>query len=99
MSNEHLTEIRKAKKRFYEIQADLLSSKTHNFDNNLKAFAEFCETNPIMKKITEPLKNNEHTDIKKWWEDFQKTGGSFIGSKRYSLPTDPKEAASVLYKF
>jgi predicted nucleotide-binding protein len=99
MSNDYATEIRKAKKRFYEVQSDLLSSKHHNFGNNLKTFVEFCDANPIMKKITEPLKNNSHIDINKWWEDFQKTGSSFVGSKRYYLPTDPKEAASLLYKF
>ena len=52
-----------------------------------------------MKRITEPLKTNPNTDIKEWWENYLKTGGSFIGSKRYTLPSDPNDETSLLYKF
>jgi predicted nucleotide-binding protein len=99
MSKENLTQIRLVKRRFYDLQMDLLQSKHFNFDNNLKIFVEFCETNPVMKQIIEPLKNNPNTDIKEWWKNLLETGGSFIGSKRYTLPSDPNDETSLLYKF
>lgn len=99
MSGVNITDIRKAKKRFYDLQSDLLTSKQYNFENNLKLFVQFCETDEIMKKVTEPLKNNRQANVKKWWEDLRKTGGSFVGSKRYVMPSDPEEAASLLYQF
>jgi len=99
MGEERIKQIRLAKKRFYEVQSDLISSKSHNFENNLKIFVDFCESNPIMKQITEPLKNDQSTDLKKWWDDIQKTGGSMVGSKRYFLPSDLEKQASLLHKF
>jgi predicted nucleotide-binding protein len=99
MINNELTEIRKIKKRFYEIRTDLIQSKDFNFTHNLNVFVDFCETNPLLTKITEPLKNNSNTDLDKWWSDIQKTGGSFIGSKRYKLPLNPDEETALLYKF
>jgi predicted nucleotide-binding protein len=97
--SEELTIIRKAKKSFYNLQSDLLNSKDHNFGNHLKAFIDFCENDPVLKQVTLELKNKDKTDIKQWWDAFGKSGGSMVGSKRYSLPTDPEQAASLLYKF
>lgn len=99
MSSNKLTEIRQAKRRFYDLQSDLLQSKEYNFNVNLSAFVDFCQTNPVMVEITEALKSNPNTDIDIWWDAYLKTGGSFIGSKRYTLPSNPDDQASLLYKF
>lgn len=78
---------------------DLVQSKDFNFASNLEAFVNFCETDPVMMKITKPLKNDATVDVDKWWAEIEKTGGSSIGSKRYKLPLNEVELATLLYKF
>lgn len=92
MSDNPLKEIRLTKKRFYDIQYDLLNSKYHNFGNHLNQFIEFCELNPIMQIFTAPLKNDESIDIDEWWNNISRKEG-------YKLPSDPDQQASLLYKF
>jgi predicted nucleotide-binding protein len=94
-----LVQLRTAKRRFYDIQSDVMNSKFHNFVNNLNAFVEFCETEPVMKEITKPLGENKTVNIKEWYDGIFKTGGSMVGSKRYVLPTNPFQQASILYQF
>lgn len=94
-----LEQVRTVKRRFYNIQSDVMSSKFHNINNNLNAFVEFCEKEPVMIGITKPLKENPATKITEWYEDIFKTGGSMVGSKRYALSTDPYQQASILYQF
>lgn len=53
---------------------------------------EFCESNPIMRKITEPLKNDKSIDIDEWWNNISRRNG-------YELPPDPDQQASLLYRF
>jgi predicted nucleotide-binding protein len=94
-----LMQIRTSKQRFYDIQSDMMRSKYHNIGNNLNAFVEFGEKDAVMSEITQPLKENKNVDVKKWYDDIFKTGGSFVGSKRYVLPSDPYQEASILYQF
>lgn len=94
-----LTQIRTVKQRFYDLQSDIMRSKYHNIGNNLNAFVEFCEKDSVMLEITRPLKENDDVNVKKWYDDIFKTGGSFVGSKRYVLPLDPYQEASILYQF
>jgi len=54
-----------------------------------------------MRIISAQLKTNENVDINQWYSDFsdfQKTGGSFIGSKEYLLPTNEEDRISLLYQ-
>jgi len=99
MSTNRLRDIRLAKRRFFDLQSDLRNSRFHNFKNHLNAYVEFCETNPVMKEITGPLKENSTIDLQNWWEDIFKTGGSMVGSKQYVLPTDVEIQGSLLYRF
>jgi hypothetical protein len=88
-----------AKRDFATYARDLLYSKFHNFDNNLKIFLHFCETNEVAKNITGPLKVNPNVDLKDWWTKFKATGGSFVGSKHYTLPLDETDRTALLYQF
>jgi HEPN domain-containing protein len=99
MSEDRLNQIYSARKRLQDLDSDFLLSRAHNFRNNLKAFVYFCETDPIMKELTSPLKNDQSVDLKKWWDDIFKNGSSMMGGKRYDLPASPDKQASLLYQF
>lgn len=86
-------------RRFSDYSDDLLNSDSKTFPNNLNIFIDFCENNEIMHIISAQLKSNKNVDIGKWYSDFQKTGGSFIGTKKYVLPTKEEDRISLLYQF
>jgi len=95
----NIGQLRVVKRRFYDIQSDLMGSKFHDLENNLNAFVEFCEKDPVISEITKPLRENKAVNVQAWYDEIFKTGGSMVGSKRYKLPTDTFQQASILYQF
>ena len=91
--------IERSFRRFSDYSDDLLNLDSKTFPNNLNIFIDFCENDEIMHIISAQLKSNKNVDIGKWYSDFQKTGGSFIGTKKYVLPTKEKDRISLLYHF
>lgn len=57
-----------------------------------------CETDPVMKVVTEPLKHDPRVDAKKWWDAAVVSGRSMVGSGQYILPTDDGERTALLYQ-
>lgn len=98
-SEDNLTRIRLTLRKFYDYANDLMRSRHHNFNDNLRIFVEFCEKGEFMKDITSELKSNPNVDLDKWWKDFQSTGGSMVGSKRYALPINDEDRTALLYQF
>lgn len=90
--------IERSFRRFRDHSEDLLNSDYNSFSNNLNIFIDFCENDEIMRIISAQLKTNENVDINHWYSDFQNTGGSFIGSKKYLLPTNEEDRISLLYQ-
>lgn len=91
--------IERSFRRFSDYSDDLLNLDSKTFPNNLNIFIDFCENDEIMHIISAQLKSNKNVDIGKWYSDFQKTGGSFIGTKKYVLPTKEEDRISLLYQF
>ncbi len=99
MCGKEMEKIDLALRDFRAYSEDLISSRNHNFRNNLKIFVDFCETNEVMKKIVKPLKNNTRININDWWYNLSKTGGSFVGSKHYEVPSNDEDRAALFYQF
>jgi len=92
MSEDRLNQIHSARRKLSDFELDFLTSRAHNFRNNLKAFVYFCETDPIMNEFTPSLKNDQSVDVEKWWDGIFK-------NRRYELPAIPDKQASLLYQF
>lgn len=90
--------IERAFRRFRDYSETLVNSNSKTFSNNLNIFINFCENDEIMHIISTQLKSKKNVEINRWYKDFQKTGGSFIGSKKYVLPTNEEDRISLLYK-
>lgn len=90
--------IKRSFRRFRDYSGDLLNSDSKTFSNNLNIFIEFCENDEIMRIISAQLKLDGNVDINRWYSDFQKSGGSVIGSKKYVLPTNEEDRISILYQ-
>lgn len=90
-----------AVRKFQDRANDVLRSDHRNFGNNFEVFLAHCENDPVMSTITGPLKTStrQETDVAIWHEAFTRTGGSMIGSKRYTVPADDELMLSLFYKF
>lgn len=92
-------EVRRAIRRFQDLANDVLRSNGQTFDDNFSMFLHYCETDDVLRGITGQLKANTRVSLVAWYQDFQASGGSFIGSKRYSLPRDEEDRLALLYQF
>ena len=90
--------IERSFRRYKDYSADLLNSSSKTFLNNLNIFINFCGNDEIMRIVSAQLKSNKNVDTNRWYSDFQKTGGSLIGSKEYVLPTNEEDRISLLYQ-
>jgi len=96
---EELSKIEESLRRFSGYSNALLGSDYTSFGPNLNILIDFCGKNEIIGPIVSSLKLNRNVDIDQWYKDFLGTVGSFVGSGRYSLPTDLDDRLSLLYQF
>lgn len=85
-------------RKFKDYASDVLNSNFHTFDTRFDIFLNHCEVDPIIKIITSPLKEMD-VGFQQWFDEGQKTGGSFVGSKKFQLPVDEKMRDALLYQF
>lgn len=58
----------------------------------------FIETNPAAKEALDEIRSENPVDFEDWYEKFQATDGSSVGSKRYEIPKSLDEQASLFYE-
>ena len=85
-------------RKFSDYASDLLSSDMNTFDTRFKIFLHHCETDEILKIITNQLKDID-VHIDEWWEKGNQTAGSMVGSARFDLPMGETERDALLYQF
>ncbi|MCK4795872.1 MAG: hypothetical protein KAT05_00750 [Spirochaetes bacterium] len=99
-----MSEILKRKKieisfrKFVDYSNDVLKSDYNTFSTRLKILIHHCENDPVMKIITNQLKNID-VDFDGWMANSMESGGSMAGSKEFNLPVDETERDALLYQF
>jgi len=83
-------------RKFNDYSSDFEVSDHNSFDTHLKILLDHCENDPIMKVITEPLKNEKVYG--KWKDEFIQGMGSMVGSSKLNFPIDEYERDSYLYQ-
>lgn len=58
----------------------------------------FIETNPAAKEALDEIRSENPVDFEDWYEKFQATDGSSVGSKRYEIPKSLDGQASLFYE-
>ena len=84
-------------RKFSDYASDVIQSDFHTFPTRFKIFLHLCETDPVLRIITTQLKATD-VNFQKWWEDSQKTGGSFVGSKQFDLPVEENLRDALMYQ-
>lgn len=85
-------------RKFSDYASDLLSSDINTFDTRFKIFLHHCETDEILKIITNQLKDID-VNIDEWWEKGNQTAGGMVGNARFDLPLDETKRDALLYQF
>lgn len=83
--------------KFGDYSRDVLSANFHTFPARFDILMHHCETDEIMRVICLQLREYD-AHFQEWWESSMKTGGSMIGSKKFSLPLDETERDALLYQ-
>lgn len=90
------TQVEISFRKFSDNADDLAHSDRNTFDTHLEAFLHHCENDPVMKHITNGLKNPDTYNT--WSQKYIQGGGSMAGSARLNLPVDENEKDSFLYQ-
>lgn len=88
----------KSYKRFRDYSQTVSASSHVDFLTNLKIFINFVKKDEVLRPIIETIQKNTKIKGDIWYEKQSKTGGSFIGSARFELPSDEEERLSLLYQ-
>jgi hypothetical protein len=92
-------DVQTAVRRFSNYADDVLAANYRTFHQYLGIFMEFCENDPVVSVVTSQLKANNKVHFVKWLDDFERTGGSFVGSKHFVLPPDDEDRLALVYQF
>lgn len=83
--------------RFVDYADDVLVSDYNTFETRLEIFLHHAETDPVMMQITNQLKSI-NVNLENWYNNTIYSGGSMVGSARFSLPVDETERDALLYQ-
>lgn len=83
--------VQETKRMLEEKAEDLESSDGHTIENAVNSFLAFCESDVIMRSITQALTQNTNVNVTKWHDDFSK-------SRSFILPTNDDDKAALLYQ-
>lgn len=78
-------EITSSLRTFRTLRDDALHEDTDAFDHHLERFAEFCHTNPLIRRVLAPLEEKYPVDFDAWWTKANERWG------KLTFPSDPGE--------
>ena len=91
-------DVRRAFRKFSDMGSDVTRAQFQTWEAHLKNLLDFCETDPIMDIITDPLRHNPNINIEQWHKDFQTTVGSMVGSGQYEIPKNDDDRTALFYQ-
>lgn len=101
-------EVERAFRRFNECVDDLFASVWQTWQDNFNQLMTHCETNPVMRVVTGPLRDNSSVDGRAWHRDVVDDRDPYnkqtkprrqIGAGHHPLPTDLDQQVAILYQF
>ncbi len=84
-------EVERAFRKFNDLVSDLMGAVFQTWPDCFRRLISHCEQHPVMRTITEPLRQNKNVDASKWYDDCLTLG--------YGLPTDDDDCTALLYQF
>jgi hypothetical protein len=91
-------QIQRSIQKFSDYGEDLLRSDYNTFDDRLKVFIKFCETDPVFSQIHRQILSVKRLNFDEWLEQGTKSVGSMVGSGQLDLPTDEEQRIATIYE-
>src|SRR5688572_19743793 len=91
-------EVHRSFRKFRDIASDLIRARYQTWSANLRRLIDHCETDRVMRVVTDPLRNNPNVDVDRWYQDFLESSGGMVGSEKFRLPADDDEQTSLFYQ-
>ncbi len=91
-------EVEHAFRKFRDLVDHLMAATFHTWDDDFIRLFTYCETDPVMQVVTEPLRTDPRIDADKWWTDAVKSVRGAPGSGQYTLPADADRRTALLYQ-
>lgn len=91
-------DVERSFRKYRDIVNDLFSAKFQQWGDMFTHLIAHCETDPVMRFVTEPLKHDPRVNAKEWWDQAVASASGMVGSGKYTLPTDDDERTALLYQ-
>lgn len=91
-------QIQRSVRRFRDYANDLLRSDYNTFDEALRVFVHFCESDPVFSDIHAQLSSVPKVDFDRWYAERTGTVRSMVGSGSLSFPTDTEQKMALMYE-
>lgn len=75
---------------------DLLHEEDTAFEHHLQRFVEFCQRDPLVASVLDPLQENTKVDVAAWWNEVISEQNQ--RGPKLSFPTDPNEELILRYQ-
>lgn len=93
-----ISEIQSARQELAQRWSDVSNAPYQAWGGLVDGLIHFLENDPAASEALSQIRSDNPVDFDKWYSDFQSTGGSFVGSKRYEIPATLNEQASLFYE-
>lgn len=91
-------EIRNSRQELSQRWSDISKAPYQAWGGLVEGLVHFLENDAVASEALAQIKSDNPVDFEKWYSDFQSTGGSFVGSKRYDIPKSLEEKANLFYE-
>jgi hypothetical protein len=76
MPNLSQEDITSSLRKFKSRRDSLLHEDVSTFDHHLTRFLQFCDEDPLITRVLEPIEEQSDVDIEAWWDEYTQSGGN-----------------------
>jgi len=80
----------------FKASRDALLHEDEGFDHNLHRFVEFCQGDPLVQSVLQPLLADHAVDAGAWWRETCEAAGRWV--TRLQMPAAPDEELALEYR-
>lgn len=99
MYRSNPSEIAAAVKELRRRWKNVSDAQHQTWPGHFSGLMTFIKENLYLTEILQEAEQANTISFNDWWAEFQATGGSFVGTKRYSIPADETTRAILFFNF
>src|SRR5690348_2129899 len=84
-------EVERSVHEFKNLSSDLMRAEYGNWRDSLTHFLDFCQDDPIMRLVVQPLIDNPNVNIDQWLSDFAQ-------DSQHGMPSDKEDRIALIFQ-